>query len=100
MEKQSDVFRRLSFLIFSTSKDQINEQLDPLLKKMADSFKAPKKEKSFVTSLFLLSRILMLRLGSRKLAESLKRLWPHLVAELIKVFEETQNGHSQGLSNS
>ena len=42
----------------------------------------------------------MLRLGSRKLAESLKRLWPHLVAELIKVFEQTQNNHAQGLSNS
>lgn len=90
MESQSDVFRRLSFLIFSSKKDQINEQLDPLLKKMADSFKAQQKEITFVTSLFLLSRILMIRLGSRKLDEVLKRLWPHLLGEIVQVFDETQ----------
>ena len=30
----------------------------------------------------------MLRLGSRKLAEALKRLWPHLQAELVATFED------------
>lgn len=50
---------------------------------MADSFKAQKKEVNFVISLFLLSRILMIRLGSRKLDEVLKRLWPHLLAEIV-----------------
>lgn len=87
MQNQSDVFRQLSFLIFSTRKDQINEQLDPLLKKMADSFKRGQKEEPFVVALFLLSRILMLRLGPRKLAEALKRLWPHVLAELVSVFD-------------
>ena len=48
MQNQSYVFQRLSFLIFSTKKDQINEQLDPLLKKMADSFKSQQKEVNFV----------------------------------------------------
>lgn len=91
MESQSNVFRRLSFLIFSTNKDKINEKLvDPLLKKMADSFKAQQKEVTFVISLFLLSRILMIRLGSRKLDEVLKRLWPHLLAEIVQVFDESQ----------
>ena len=90
IRNQADVFRQLSFLIFSTKKDQINDQLDPLLKKMADSFKRDKKQQlEFTQSLFLLSRILMLRLGSRKLAEALKRLWPHLLAELVTVFEST-----------
>ena len=87
MLEQSNVFPRLSFLIFSTKKDQINEQLDPLLRKMADSFKAQQKEVNFVISLFLLSRILMIRLGSRKLDEVLKRLWPHLLAEIVQVFD-------------
>lgn len=66
--------------------------MDPLLKKMADSFKAQQKEVTFVISLFLLSRILMIRLGSRKLDEVLKRLWPHLLAEIVQVFEESQKG--------
>ena len=63
MQSQADVFRQLSFLIFSTKKDQINEQLSLLLKKMADSFKATDKNPSFQMSLFLLFRILMIRLG-------------------------------------
>lgn len=62
------------------------------MKKMADSFKAQQKEVTFVISLFLLSRILMIRLGSRKLDEVLKRLWPHLLAEIVQVFDESQKG--------
>jgi len=38
--------------------------------------------------LFLLSRILMLRLSPEKLAETLAKLWPHLLSDLVKVFEE------------
>ena len=95
MQNQSYVFQRLSFLIFSTKKDQINEQLDPLLKKMADSFKSQQKEVNFVISLFLLSRILMIRLGSRKLDEVLKRLWPHLLAEIVQVFEHSQKEQNE-----
>ena len=57
---------------------------------MADSFKAQNKNPSFVVSLFLLFRILMIRLGSKKLEEVIKRLWPHLLAELVSVFDESQ----------
>jgi len=57
---------------------------------MADSFKASNKNPSFVVSLFLLFRILMIRLGSKKLEEVIKRLWPHLLAELVSVFDESQ----------
>ena len=32
----------------------------------------------------------MIRLGSRKLDEVLKRLWPHLLAEIVQVFDESQ----------
>ena len=83
--------QRLSFIIFSTKKDQINEQLDPLLPKIRESFKAEQKEVNFVISLFILMRILMIRLGSRKLDEVLKRLWPHLLAEIVQVFELSQD---------
>ena len=67
---------------------------------MADSFKATKKEQSFVTSLFLLSRILMLRLGTQKLAVALKRLWPHLLAELVSVFESGGPLTAKGMGTS
>ena len=39
-------------------------------------------------ALFLLMRILMLRLGQRKLADALKFLWPHLQAELVTAFDD------------
>ena len=55
---------------------------------MADSFKKDNKQTEFILSLFLLSRILMLRLGTKKLAEALKKLWPHLLTELVSVFDE------------
>ena len=37
--------------------------------------------------LFLLSRIIMLRLQPDWLAGALKKLWPHLLAELVSVFD-------------
>lgn len=37
--------------------------------------------------LFLLSRILMLRLTGEKLEKSLRILWPHLLNELVQVFD-------------
>ena len=62
--------------------------LDPLLKKMVESFKASDKGESFVISLFLMSRILMLRLSKRKLTEAMKKFWPHLQAELVTTFDD------------
>ena len=58
---------------------------------MADSFKARYKNPAFVNSLFLLFRILMIRLGNKKLEEVIKRLWPHLLAELVSVFDKSQD---------
>ena len=37
--------------------------------------------------LFLLCRILMLRLSPQKLEEAMRRLWPHLLSEMVSVFE-------------
>ena len=54
---------------------------------MAEGFKNASKDKGMIKELFLLSRILMLRLSSRKLAESLQKLWPHLLGELVYVFD-------------
>ena len=71
--------------------------LDPLLKKMVDSFKASDKAESFIKSLFLLSRIIMLRLSKRKLTEATKKFWPHLQAELVAVFDDPQQSIGQNV---
>ena len=62
-----------------------------MLKKMTEGFKdqakSPTKDGEMRMQLFLLSRIIMLRLTSTQLAEALRKLWPHLLAELVSVFD-------------
>ena len=38
----------------------------------------------------------MLRLGTKKLAEALKKLWPHLLTELVSVFDEALSDKTEG----
>ena len=52
-----------------------------------DQAKSPTKDGEMRMQLFLLSRIIMLRLTSTQLAEALRKLWPHLLAELVSVFD-------------
>lgn len=64
---------------------------------MVDSFKADDKAESFISSLFLLSRILMLRLSQKSLIEASKKFWPHLLAELVAVFDAPPDRVSQNV---
>ena len=41
--------------------------------------------------MFFLTRVLLIRLSSSTLQETLKKIWPHLLSELISVFEATSN---------
>jgi hypothetical protein len=54
---------------------------------MTEGFKNTSKDREFTIQLFLLSRILMLRLSTSALAEALRKLWPHLLNELVNVFD-------------
>ena len=38
----------------------------------------------------MLSRILMLRLKAAQLEDALRKLWPHLLNELVSVFDSTK----------
>jgi len=62
--QKSLTFKRLAFLVYSSQQNMFEEQqLDTLLKKMTEGFKAVGKDREFTIQLFLLSRILMLRLS-------------------------------------
>lgn len=65
-----------------------------LLKKMTEGFKNTGKDREMTLQLFLLSRILMLRLSPSALAEVLRKLWPHLLNELVNVFD-VRNGETR-----
>jgi len=54
---------------------------------MTEGFKLINKDTSMREQLFLLSRILMLRLPPQKLADDMRTLWPHLLSELVNVFD-------------
>lgn len=84
--------KRIAFLIFSCDDDEFLGQLDPLLKKMIEVFKQRQKDnnKGDIKQrlfLFFLTRVMLIRLNFQTLTEQLRKLWPHLLNELISVFE-------------
>lgn len=88
IQQKSLTFKRLAFLVYSSQTNSFEEaQLDQLLKKMTEGFKNTSKDRELTIQLFLLSRILMLRLSTSALAEALRKLWPHLLNELVNVFD-------------
>jgi len=58
---------------------------------MTEGFKTNKKYRELRIQLFLLTRVLLLRLSAHTLADALRKLWPHLLNELVSIFEDTQN---------
>jgi hypothetical protein len=84
--------KRIAFLIFSCDDDEFLGQLDPLLKKMIEVFKQRQKDNNRGDIkqrlfLFFLTRVMLIRLNFQTLTEQLRKLWPHLLNELISVFE-------------
>ena len=63
-------------------------ELEKILLKMVESFKTKNKRNEFLISLFTMMRILMLRLSPSKLSKATNKVWPHLQAELVAVFED------------
>jgi hypothetical protein len=58
---------------------------------MTEGFKHHGGDRELRVQLFLLSRIIMLRLSGPQLADALRKLWPHLLAELVSVFDVDEN---------
>lgn len=80
--------KRIAFLIFSCENDDFASQLDMLMKKMIEVFK--QKQKNDLKQrlfLFFLTRVMLIRLSFQALTDALRKLWPHLLNELISVFE-------------
>lgn len=58
------------------------------MKKMIEVFKQKeKKDLKQRLFLFFLTRVMLIRLNPQTLTEALRKLWPHLLNELISVFE-------------
>lgn len=86
--QKCSAMKRIAFLIFSCDDDDFQGQLDQLMKKMIEVFKS--KQKNDIKQrlfLFFLTRVMLIRLNFQTLTEALRKLWPHLLNELISVFE-------------
>lgn len=86
--------KRIAFVIFSCEVDDFQGLLEQLMKKMIEIFKQKdKKDVKQRLFLFFLTRVLLIRLNFQTLTEALRKLWPHLLNELISVFESKQEGN-------
>lgn len=97
MQQKSEMFKRLAFLVYSSKKGLSDDPLELVLKKLTDGFKNFKQNKSesvasqeMQAQMFLLCRILMLRVQSQQLADALRKLWPHLLNDLVNLLDNPE----------
>lgn len=86
-EMKCIAIKRVAFLLFASPSDRYVDKIDSLLKKMTENFKNPNLDKPVKIQLLLLCRVLLIRLSEETLTESLRKLWPNLLTELINIFE-------------
>ena len=83
--------KRVAFLLFASEPDRYIGKIDQLLKKMTENFKTQNLDKKVRIHLIFLCRVLLLRLTRDSLTDSLRKLWPNLVNELVNYFEEARD---------
>ena len=90
---------RIAFLVFSCKQTIFTSTdiLEELKKKIAEIFKL--KQKTHIKQrifLLFLTRVLLTKLDMNLLTSTLRYLWPHLLQELISVFEIKKGTFNEG----
>lgn len=86
-KQKCTAIKRVAFLLYSSEVDKYIDKIDLLLKKMTENFKMSHLDYKVRIQLLLLCRIILLRLSHENLIESLRKLWPNLLNELINILE-------------
>lgn len=86
-KQKCTAIKRVAFLLYSSEYDKYIDKIDLILKKMTENFKQSHLDYKVRIQLLLLCRIILLRLSHENLVESLRKLWPNLLNELINIFE-------------
>jgi len=86
-KQKCTAIKRVAFLLYSSETDKYIDKIDLLLKKMTENFKMSHLDYKVRIQLLLLCRIILLRLSHENLVESLRKLWPNLLSELINILE-------------
>jgi len=87
---QTNTFKRLAFVVFSDSddKDKMNQNNYNLLRsKMIQIFQRKDKPIELTKQMFLLMRILLLRLDGEQLTKDMALLWPYILTEFDSLFD-------------
>ena len=80
-EQRIFLLKRFAFTLYSSSKDQYQRSLPEILLFLTDNLKIP-PQPILQAQIFLLFRILLLRISNRNLLS----FWPILVTELLQIF--------------
>ena len=86
IQQRSRILRCLSLLIYSGERDEYQHVIDDLAKKIIEELKV--HEGALIPLIFLLCRVLIVKLEPPTLAEIWPRLWPHLFVDLVRIFSE------------
>jgi hypothetical protein len=95
-KQKCTAIKRVAFLLYSSSTDHYLDKIDLLLKKMTENFKMSHLDYKVRIQLLLLCRIILLRLSQDNLVESLRKLWPNLLNELISILETNDVSNEDG----
>ena len=79
-EQRAMLIKRLAFVIYASEKDQYSRNLPEILECIADFLKLPQVPILY-TQMFLVFRVLLLRISTKNFIS----FWPLLMAELIQV---------------
>ena len=83
-------------MIFSCKNNIFNGQMKTLETRITDELKKDFKQYSKVHIFVLfLTRVLLMRLNEEELVKTLRKLWPHLLNELISIFELKESEFNQ-----
>lgn len=63
---------------------------------MTENFKMSHLDYKVRIELLLLCRIILLRLSQENLVESLRKIWPNLLNELVSIFETNDASNEDG----
>ncbi|CAF0777344.1 unnamed protein product [Brachionus calyciflorus] len=89
-EQKAQLLKRLAFVIFSSEKDQYQKNMPEIQECIAHVLKLVQSANLYST-LFLLFRILLLRISSRHLIA----LWPTIISELILILLQIEQDLSE-----
>ena len=86
IQQRAKILRCLALLIYSGERDEYQHVADDLTKKIIEELKV--HEGALIPLIFLLCRVLIVKLEPPTLAEIWPRLWPHLFVDLVRIFSE------------